>query len=174
MPLIKNNQLVDDPWRDLSDENKAPLAEETDIIVSYERWREDRNVLVRRNGRLGVKLSSDQPPSLIEDSLEYLDVIVLDFPRFTDGRGFSYARLLRERYGFTGEIRAVGQWFRDQMAFMQRCGINAFVVNGDRSLGEWLEAQQEISVVYQPAADDRTWVSRMRSTASRTARAAAE
>ncbi len=170
MPLIKNDQLVDDPWYVLDDEGAASVSDDADIVVSYERWTKDRESLVSRNGRLGVKLSSDQPPSLIEDDLKHLDLVAVEFPRFTDGRGFSYARLLRERYGFTGEVRAVGHWFRDQMVFLQRCGIDAFEADEDRALVEWSEAQREISVVYQPAADDRSWVSRMRSSASRTAR----
>jgi len=171
MPLIKNNRLVDDPWTVLDDGAALPSDEKIDVAVRYDRWREEYDVLLSRKGRLGVTLSSDQPPALIEDDLERLDLVVVDFPKFTDGRGFSTARLLRERYGFTGEIRAAGHWIRDQMVFLKRCGVDAFSVSDEQSLAGWLEAQREISVVYQPAADDRSWVSRLRS--DRAARSAA-
>ena len=169
MPLIKNNQFVDDPWHVLGDGDQALVTDGTDIVVSYDRWKNEREVLLRRNGRLGVKLSSDQPPSLIEDDLVRLDLVLLDFPRFADGRGFSYARLLRERYGFAGEIRAVGAWFRDQVVFLQRCGVDAFEVSDDQSLDGWRSALQEFSVVYQPAADGQSWISSRRSSARSTA-----
>ena len=81
-------------------------------------------------------------------------MIAIDFPAFKDGRGFSQARLLRERYGYKGEIRAVGDVARDQMFFMARCGINAFEVKPGRSLEDALKAFNDFSVTYQPAADD--------------------
>jgi uncharacterized protein (DUF934 family) len=82
-------------------------------------------------------------------------VIALEFPKFGDGRAYSYARLLRERYGFRGELRAVGNVLRDQALFMLRCGFDAFEVTEGTPIEGWREALGEISVVYQPTADGR-------------------
>ena len=81
---------------------------------------------------------------------------------FKDGRAFSYARLLRERYGFNGEVRAVGDVLRDQLFFMHRCGFDAFEVKDESMLQDWLEAVREISVVYQLATDGRESVLQLR------------
>ena len=81
--------------------------------------------------------------------------MALEFPKFGDGRAFSYARLLRERYGFTGEVRAVGEVLYDQLVFMHRCGFDAFEIAADDAAGRWLQALGEISVWYQPTADGR-------------------
>jgi uncharacterized protein (DUF934 family) len=82
-------------------------------------------------------------------------VVALEFGQFKDGRAFSLARLLRERYGYQGQIRAVGDVLRDQIFFMRRCGIDAFELRADRSAEDALDAFGEISVTYQAAADDR-------------------
>ena len=149
----KDNALRPDPWVSVADE--AELPESDPAIVSFERWGRDRALLARRNGPLGLRLRSDQPPEGVADDLAAFDLIALEFPKFTDGRAYSYARLLRERYGFEGELRAVGNVLRDQLFFMRRCGFDAFEVADDVDLGAWLEALGEIDVVYQPAADDR-------------------
>ena len=153
MALIKDNALRPDPWVSVADE--AELPESDPAIVSFERWGRDRALLARRNRPLGLRLRSDQPPEGVADDLAAFDLIALEFPKFTDGRAYSYARLLRERYGFEGELRAVGNVLRDQLFFMRRCGFDAFEVADDVDLGAWLEALGEIDVVYQPAADDR-------------------
>src|SRR3546814_2142105 len=77
------------------------------------------------NGRLGLRLKSDQSPAGIAEDLGHFQLVALEFPRFGDGRAYSYARLLRERYGFKGELRAVGNVLRDQFLFMLRCGFDA-------------------------------------------------
>ncbi|MDP6803815.1 MAG: DUF934 domain-containing protein [Rhodospirillales bacterium] len=153
MALIKDNALRPDPWVFVADE--AELPESDPAIVSFERWQRDRARLGVRNGPLGLRLRSDQPPEGIADDLAAFDLIALEFPKFTDGRAYSYARLLRERYGFEGELRAVGNVLRDQLFFMQRCGFDTFEVADDVDIGAWLEAFVEIDVIYQPADDDR-------------------
>lgn len=156
MPLIKHDHFVDDPWVAVADE--AALPAERQPIVSLDRWQAERDELIRRNAPIGVRLRSDQPPALIADDLDRFALIELEFPRFGDGRPYSYARLLRERHGYKGELRAVGNVLRDQLLFMQRCGFDAFEVAEGTPLEAWLEAKSEISVWYQPTADGRAAV----------------
>ncbi|MNV80108.1 hypothetical protein D3C71_1736900 [compost metagenome] len=106
-----------------------------------------------RDGGLGVWLQSHEQIEDIVDDLKYLQVIALDFPAFTDGRHFSSARLLRERYGYQGEIRAIGDVLRDQLFFMQRCGFDAFAVRPDRDPYDALKGLSDFSVTYQTGVD---------------------
>ncbi len=154
MPLIKDSELVSDPWVTLPDEETLP--EGASVIVGLERWQAERETLIKRNAPLGLRLRSDQPPEDIAQDVERFQVIALEFPRFGDGRAYSYARLLRERYGYRGELRAVGNVLRDQALFMRRCGFDAFEVAEDSALEGWREALGEISVFYQPTADGRS------------------
>lgn len=161
MALIKDNQLAEDPWIFLADDAPVP-GNNQHIVVSLDRWQQERDQLIERQGPIGVKLASNQSPALIADDLAKLALIALEFPVFKDGRAYSYARLLRERYGFDGEVRAVGDVLRDQLFFMHRCGIDAFQVKDEHVLQDWLEAAQELSVAYQPAADDRHSILQLR------------
>ncbi len=154
MPLIKDNELVANPWVTLGDD--AALPEGAPAIVGLERWQNERETLIERNAPLGIRLRSDQPPKLVLEDLDRFAVIALEFPKFGDGRAYSYARLLRERYGFGGELRAVGNVLRDQALFMLRCGFDAFEVAEDSALEGWRAALGEISVFYQPTADGRS------------------
>jgi len=156
MALIKDSAVVEDPWLAVGDDEDLPA--DAPVIVSLERWQRDRDRLLGRNTPLGIRLRSDQPPALVLDDLERFAVVALEFPRFGDGRAYSYARLLRERYGFEGEVRAVGDVLRDQYLFMQRCGFDAFQVADEGALEHWQQALAEISVVYQPAASGRRTV----------------
>jgi len=160
MPLIKDGRPAEDPWVTLDDE--APLPLDADPIISLERWQAERETLLARNGRLGLALRPDQPAALVAGDAARFSVITLTFPKFSDGRAFSAARLLRERYGFAGELRAVGNVLRDQLAFMVRCGFDAFEVAGDDAPAAWSEAQSEIGVWYQPTADGRPTAAQLR------------
>lgn len=161
MPLLKNGQIVEDSWAAVppaedGDTAAPPLpAIEVDLVVTLEQWQEHRETLVKRNGRLGLRLRSDQSPAEVAELLGHFDLVALEFPRFGDGRAYSYARLLRERYGFTGEVRAVGNVLRDQLFFMLRCGFDSFELTSHDSLAAWQEAVTEIDVWYQPTADGR-------------------
>ncbi len=162
MPLIRDGALADDPWVTVDDGTGLPM--DGPAIVSLERWQAHRDELLGRNAPLGVRLKSDQSPALIADDLDRFAVVALEFPVFRDGRAYSYARLLRERYGYRGEVRAVGEVLRDQFLFMLRCGFDALEVKDENTAGQWREAVSEISVVYQPAADSRVpaWTLRHR------------
>ncbi len=146
--IIKDKAVIDDQWQMLD-------VDATDIpdgpaIVPLELWRAQKEAL-RAREQLGVWLDSDQPPSEIADDLSYFQVIAINFPAFTDGRGFSYGRELRER-GFQGELRAVGGFIRDQLFYLQRCGFNAFALRGDDQQAA-LESLGDFSDSYQACAD---------------------
>jgi uncharacterized protein (DUF934 family) len=152
MPLLKDEGRVDDSWTTVEAVEDLPSNEPA--IVPLELWREHRDELRGRNAPLGVRLKSDQPPEEIAEDLDRFQVVALEFPKFSDGRAFSYARLLRERYGFKGELRAVGDVKRDQALFTVRCGFDAFEVD-EATAEAWQTALGRISVAYQGATDDR-------------------
>ena len=153
MPLIKGDTLAADPWASPADDEPLPAGEPA--IVSLERWQAERETLAKRNAPLGVRLRSDQPPGEIAGDLDHFAVIALEFPKFTDGRAYSYARLLRERYGYRGELRAVGNVLRDQALFMLRCGFDALEVKEGETEQDWEKAVHAFSVFYQPTADGK-------------------
>jgi uncharacterized protein (DUF934 family) len=148
--IIKNRQIVDDPWRHVADDAELSAGP---AIVTLARWRRERAALVERDEPIGVRLPNTVDVAELADDLSRWAVVALEFPKFADGRAYSQARLLRERYGYQGEIRAVGDVLRDQLLFMARSGFDAFEVRADRSLEDALEAFGEFSVSYQPAAD---------------------
>ena len=160
MPLIRATGVVDDPWLFVQDEE--PLPEAGAVIVTLARWQANRDQLAARPTPLGLRLKSDQPPSLVAGDVERFDIIALEFPKFTNGRAYSSARLLRERYGFRGELRAVGNVLRDQLAFMRRCGFDSYEIPPQADAAAWLTSLGGISVVYQPATDERASVLTLR------------
>ena len=161
MPLIRNNAIAEgDRWVHLADGDG--IGKRTSIIVSAIRWLSERDILKRSEVECGIRLAADQPPELITDDLTHVALVALTFPSFKDGRAFTSARLLRDRYGFTGEVRAIGNVLRDQFQFMVRCGFDAFEVEKESDATAWAEKASEMSVLYQPAADKRPWVMPMR------------
>ena len=160
MALIKNGVFADDPWTVVGEED--PVPGEGPVIVSVERWQAERETLIGRNEPLGIRLRSDQSPALIEADLDRFEVIAIEFPAFKDGRGFSYGRLLRERLGYEGEIRAFGHVIRDQFLFLARCGFDAVDVGARYDADDWAEALAEQSVFYQATGDGRETVQEKR------------
>jgi len=153
MPLIKNRQIVTDTWQHVDDD--AALLAEGGVIVSLARWQAGRPALAGRNAPLGIRLKSDEGADAIADDLAYFDLVALEFPNFKDGRAYSTAQLLRQRYHYKGELRAVGEVLRDQLQFMLRCGFDAFEYAGKTAAEEALKAFNEVDMVYQTAADRR-------------------
>ena len=153
MPLIKDGRLAEDAWADVADARDLPVNAQP--VVSLERWQSERESLLALGQPLGIRLRSDQSPALIAEDLDNFALIALEFPKFGDGRAYSYARLLRERYGFAGELRAVGNVLRDQFFFLHRCGFDAFEVPDAKLAEAWQQYLTEISVIYQPTADRR-------------------
>ena len=152
MRIIKGQEIVEDQWVHVEDEQPLP---EGDVIISLARWQAEKDTLIGRNqGGLGVRVSPDYHAEDIADDLEHFDVVALDFPVFRDGRAYSTARLLRDRYNYEGEIRATGDVLRDQLFYMFRCGFDAFEVRADRSIDDASKAFSEMTVTYQPATDE--------------------
>ena len=150
MSVLKNGLVVADPWQALADDAPAPV--DGAVLVGLARWRRDRETLRASALRLGVRLAAAESPAAIAGDLGRLELVAIEFPAFTDGRGFSHARRLRERHGFRGELRAVGRLLCDQYAFLRRCGFDAVELT-DAAAAAWIAAARRISVVYQPAAD---------------------
>lgn len=152
--IIKNNQVVDETWHLLpKDASLEGLSNCDDLIVPMELWLDHAHALKTRDGGLGVWLESNEEVEAIADDLEHFQVIALNFPVFSDGRHYSSARLLRDRYGYKGEIRAIGDVLRDQLFFMKRCGFDAYALREDRDPYEALESLKDFSETYQAATD---------------------
>ena len=147
--LIKDRALVDDAWTLLRDADAlAHVPDGVPVIVPLALWRERRAALCAR-GDVGVWLKPDDDPEALADDLRLVPLIAVDFPQFTDGRGYSSARLLREKYNFSGELRAIGDILRDQLYYLEASGFNAFAVRADRDAGQALAGLDDFSDNYQ-------------------------
>src|SRR5690554_6920111 len=130
--IIKNTAIIEDQWTLLDADVELNVALNTQqAIVPLALWQAHKEQLKAINP-IGVWLEAEQEIESLLDDLELFTVIALNFPVFTDGRHFSSARLLRERYAYSGEIRAIGDVLRDQLFFMQRCGFDAYALRSDR------------------------------------------
>jgi uncharacterized protein (DUF934 family) len=150
--IIKDRNVVSDPWQrlEIAADGKLPVElPGGDIIVPLPLWQERREALLGRAGRLGVWLDSNEDPAAIAGDLGHFAVVAVKFPKFGDGRGFSTARLLRERYGWKGELRAVGDIFRDQLFFLSSCGFNSFALRDGEDPQEALAGFGVFSEAYQ-------------------------
>jgi uncharacterized protein (DUF934 family) len=151
MRVIKERKIVDDDWELLP--LGAALPSSGDVIVGLAAWSEWLAAPTERSGRVGVLLASGELPELIE-APERAPLIAIEFPKFADGRGYSSARLLRERHHYKGELRAVGDVLRDQLFYMARCGIDSFALKAGKDIEGALAAFDDFSTSYQAAADD--------------------
>ncbi|HEY2969929.1 MAG TPA: DUF934 domain-containing protein [Casimicrobiaceae bacterium] len=150
--LIKDNAVVNDRWTLLREAaSPADVPDGLAAIVPLALWRAERGAL-RARGEIGVWLKPDDDPELLAADVGALPLIAVDFPQFTDGRGYSTARLLRDKYGFTGELRAIGDVLRDQLYYLRQCGFDAFAVRSDRNLEEALNGLRDFSDNYQATA----------------------
>ena len=165
MALIKDGQLVADAFVTLSDEDAVP-DDATAIIISAARWLSEGATLSENVDQIGVLLQPDEFPDLIAGDLGKISVVALNFPVFSDGRGFSHARCLRETFDYKGEIRGTGHLIRDQYLFLHRCGFNAIEVADDVEAAQWKIAMEEFSLFYQNTVDDRSPLMRKRHGAS--------
>ncbi len=133
----------------------APLPE-GDVIVPAADWIAHGDTLRARAGRTGVWLGPAEDPAILKDHLAGLALVAVDFPKFTDGRGYSIGALLRRRYGWTGELRAVGEVLRDQLFYLARAGFDAFALAPGRDAEAAARAFEDFSIAYQDASDSRT------------------
>ena len=154
--IIKHREVVDDDWSVLKlDEGQTAETVEVPagkIIVPLAVWQAQRDTLVQR-AEIGVWLPSDALATAIKDDLDKFKVIAIDFPKFSDGRGYSIAFNLRKRLGYMGELRAIGDVLRDNLFQMQRCGFNAYATRQDRSIHDALKGLTAFSEPYQAAID---------------------
>jgi uncharacterized protein (DUF934 family) len=153
MPLVKGGQIADDVFVQLADD--APLPENGAVLVSAARFMRDPAALLNRFQRVGVLWPNSRDVEDLAAHLARLAAIVLVFPTFRDGRAYSQARLLRERYGYRGELRATGQVLRDQFVFMLRAGFDAFDVRKQSDAEAFAQTVKRYSVFYQPTGDGR-------------------
>ena len=150
--LIKDRNVVADPWLRLelsADGSLPPVPPAGDIIMPLALWQSRRKALLVRPGRIGVWLNSHEDPEAIANDLRLFGVVAVNFPTFGDGRGYSIARLLRERYGWKGELRAFGDIWRDQLFFLAGCGFNSFALREGEDPREALAAFGDFSETYQ-------------------------
>ncbi|HEY8432377.1 MAG TPA: DUF934 domain-containing protein [Sandaracinaceae bacterium] len=155
MALIRRDRegarvVTDDPWIAVADDAELPAG--GGVVVSLERWRRERDAL-RGRRRVGVRVRGDTPPEELAPELEGVELVVVELPKFTDGRAYTLARLLRERFGYRGELRATGDVLRDQLFYLSRCGFTSFELAPGRDVDDALRAFEDFSVTYQPAAD---------------------
>lgn len=148
MPLIDQGRAVPDSW--ISPADDAPVPAEGPLIVGFARWQAERDALRARTAPVGVRLPSNVPAGAIAPDLEHVALVAVEFPKFRDGRGFTTARELRERYGYTGEIRAVGHVIADQYPLLVRCGVNTVEVPEGANVETWARTLNTITVAYQP------------------------
>jgi uncharacterized protein (DUF934 family) len=151
MPILRDRAIVDDDFTHVAD--GAPLPAGGKPIVTLARLHGEGAALHARYPALGVRVACDQLPGDIPE-LARLALIAIELPRQAEGRGYSVARMLRQRHGFTGELRAVGHVLRDELRYLERCGFNAFELAPGKSLASALEAFAELPATYQAAADD--------------------
>lgn len=148
--IILNGQIVDDSWQLVALEGELPTSGK--VLLPYPLWLSG-TVDTGAFEAVGVWLPNDTVLDEQAKDLSVLPVVAVDFPVFSDGRGYTLARQLRERFGFTAELRAVGDVLQDQLFLMQRCGFNSFAVRADRSIEEALDAMKPFSLSYQAALD---------------------
>ena len=153
MPLVKQGRISPDAFVHVADDDGLPG--DGAVLVSAARFLADPQALLHHPGKIGVIWPNSRD---VDDLVPYLDrlaVIALVFPTFRDGRAYSQARLLRERQGFRGELRATGSVLRDQFLFMLRAGFDAFEVTKPADAVHFAEATRRYSAFYQPAGDGR-------------------
>jgi len=156
MALIRDRKPAADSWLRLEPgaDGAPPFVPAAgDVIVPLAAWRAQRERLIAREGRLGVWLAGADDPDEIAADLGHFSVIAVRFPSFTDGRGYSIGRLLRQRYGWRGELRAFGDVQRDQLSYLTRCGFDAFVLREGEDVEVALAAFSDFSDGYQASVE---------------------
>lgn len=150
--LLRHLRVEADDYTGLADDAALPVTSK--LIVSYSRWQAERETLLASGRVIGVKIPNTVDIAGVLPEIADRPLIALDFPAFPDGRAYSQARLLAERFAYKGELRATGKAVvRDQIGFMVRCGFTSFELREGQDPAACLAAIHEFSVAYQPAAD---------------------
>ncbi|MDQ7091515.1 MAG: DUF934 domain-containing protein [Methylococcales bacterium] len=150
MQIIKDKQLVASQWSYISDDDALV---EGDITVSLNRWCKEKPLLKKHSGKVGVRVDSDVDILRLAEDVDTFALIELNFSAFTDGRGFSHARILRKDLNYQGEIRAVGRYMADQAFYLSRVGVNAFQMENEEDLVVALSTLNDFSIKYQASTD---------------------
>jgi uncharacterized protein (DUF934 family) len=157
--LIRNGAYAEDIYAPVAD--GVPLPDGA-VIVSLARFQKERDALLARNTPIGIRLEASQNPEALGADVNHFSLIALEFPKFRDGRAFSWARMLRTRLGFTGEIRAVGDFLYDQVNYQRRVGFDAWEVPDHFTLEMFERALAEMTNVYQPSTDGKKTIRELR------------
>jgi len=164
MPLIRVEggapRTADDAFVTVADDAALPAS--GGAIVTLARFEKEREALLGRNAPIGVRLKAAESPELLGEDLERLSVVALEFPVYRDGRAFSWARMLRTRLGFKGEVRAVGHFLYDQLAYQRRVGFDAWDTGGRYDVADFERAFAEMTNVYQPSTDGKKTIRELR------------
>jgi uncharacterized protein (DUF934 family) len=150
--LIKEQRIVADSWRLLERGAEGELPQvpaQGDVIVPLGLWLARREAFLAYPGSLGVWLDANEGPEAIAGDLHRFALVAVNFPKFADGRAYSIARLLRQRYAYEGELRAIGDVLHDHLHFMKQCGFDAFLLREDQDAREALSALDTFSEAYQ-------------------------
>ena len=155
--IIKNGQIIDDAWQVLKlAEDETPEAitlPDALTLLPLAVWLARKDEILVRKQPIGVWLESNEGPEAIANDLKHFAILGVNFPKFADGRGYSIARLLRERFAYTGEIRALGDVLQDQLFLLKRCGFDAFALRADKDIEAALAGFTVFSESYQAAID---------------------
>ncbi|MBV9995785.1 MAG: DUF934 domain-containing protein [Caulobacteraceae bacterium] len=144
-------EAAEDPFTAVADEDPIPRG---DVIISLQRFQAEGQRLLAEGRKVGVRIEPNEAVEDLARDLPRLSVVALAFPKYQQGQGYSSARILRERFGFGGEVRAVGDVLREQARFMVRCGVDAFEPADGSSPEDWTHVVNRYRHVYQRAADD--------------------
>lgn len=155
--IILDKQITNDDWTLVADDAVLSDAKE---VINFSRWtaaegtNKDALLAKRDAGSLGIQLNAGDTADLLAADCQGFALITVEFPKFADGRGYSTARLLRERYGFKGQLRAVGDVLFDQLFYMMRCGFNAMAMRADQNLELAVTGFETFSAPYQGDVND--------------------
>ncbi|MGI0116251.1 DUF934 domain-containing protein [Zooshikella sp. RANM57] len=150
--IIKNQEVISDTYTFYSSYTSGDVLAERSIIP-IDDFLANPTQFEQHSGSVGVWLDSHHEPEVLSPYIHQLAVIAINFPSFTDGRGYSIARILRERLGYQGELRAVGDILHDQLFYLKRCGFDAFKLHAEKDPEEALRGLNAFSVSYQGAND---------------------
>lgn len=151
--LIKAGKIIADSYTLTAPVDGVLTLPEGDVLVSLDTFQAHRDQVLAHHAGKGVQLKPDQFAEVLEDVVAKLDMVAVEFPAFADGRGYSTAYLLRTRYGFKGELRAVGDVFKDTLFYQQRVGFNAFALRDGKNAEVALKGLEDFGEVYHASAD---------------------